>query len=198
VRSAELRHALRLAAAALAALAMFGATACRRHAAPPAPRGLHGLRRPAPLSVEAPPLTNRACELLTKSDAEDLLGGALATPVTSIVQDIGVVTSRCGYIAKGGSTVKVVTLLAKTWQNPADARYAFEHAHALSQSVSGQAPETIAGLGNRAYWAGGTASQLNVLSGATWMVFSGTAGPGVDPLPQDKAAAEKALSRDRS
>ncbi len=201
VPSATLRRAARPAIAGLAALSLLGllgAVACRRDAGKPRVRSARGMSRPAPLSVAAPPITNRACELLTKDDARDLLGDSLEAPITSIVQDVGVVSSRCGYVAKGTPPVKVVTLLARTWQNPADAKHAFEHAHALSQSTSGQAPETIDGLGNRAYWAGGTASQLNVLSGSTWMVFSGTAGPGIDPLPQDRAAAEKALSHERS
>jgi hypothetical protein len=194
VPSAQLLRTARRTLAGLAALSLLGTFACRRSAPKPKVRSLSGVIRPAPLSVPSPPLTNHACELLTADDAGDVLGGALAAPVTSIVQDIGVVSSRCGYIAKGAAPVKVVTLLAKTWQNPADAKRAFEHAHALSQSVSGQAPETIAGLGNRAYWAGGTLSQLHVLAGDTWMIFSGTAGPGIDPLPQDKAAAQKTLA----
>jgi hypothetical protein len=195
VSSPELRRAARLTLGLLASLGLLlGTAACRRQAARPSTRSLRGASRPAPLNVEMPPVVNHACELLTKDDAEEVLGGPLQPPVTSITRDIGVVSSRCGYIAKGATPAKVVTLLAKTWQDPAAAKRAFEHAHALSQTVSGQAPVTIAGLGNRAYWAGGTVGELNVLAGATWMAFSGTAGPGLDSLPQDQAAARKALA----
>jgi hypothetical protein len=138
---------------------------------------------------------NRACELLTRTDAEELLGGPVKAPVTSITADIGVVSSRCGYISESERPVKVVTLLAKRWQNPADARTAYERAHALSQSISGQVPESVAGLGDRAYWAGGTVDQLNVLAGDTWLVISGTAGPGLDQLAPAKLAAAKILGR---
>jgi hypothetical protein len=137
---------------------------------------------------------NRACELLTRIDAEELLGGPVKAPVTSITADIGVVSSRCGYLSESEKPVKVVTLLANKWQNPAEARTAYERAHALSQSISGQAPESVAGLGDRAYWAGGTVDQLNVLAGDTWLVISGTAGPGLEQLGPAKLAAAKILA----
>jgi hypothetical protein len=184
---------------ALATLAVLVVSGCR-HAADQhgGARSLARASRPPAKVALAPPATNLACDLLTKSDAEDVLGGGVDAPVTSIVPALGLVASRCGYVATGTKPARVVTLLATTWQNPADAKHAFERAHAMSQSTSGQAPETLSGLGDRAYWAGGTASQLHVLVGGTWMVFSGTAGPGVDPRPQCKAAAEKAVAHQRS
>jgi hypothetical protein len=88
----------------------------------------------------------------------------------------------------------VLALLAKRWNEADAARLAFERAHVLSQMVSGQAPETIEGLGDRAYWAGGKVNQLNVLAGSTWLVVSGTMGPGLDQQAPARAAAARVLS----
>ncbi len=164
-----------------------------------APTGAAGAGAPA--ARAARPAENLACKLLTKDDAETLLGEPVqATPVTSTMADVGAVSWRCGYLsanpqAQGPTTsTKVVTLLVKHWQDPAEARSAYEHAHALSQTISGQVPEAVAGLGERAYWAGGKVNQLNVLAGSDWLVISGTQGPGLDQLAPAKAAAARILA----
>jgi hypothetical protein len=150
----------------------------------------------APAGPGAMPQENLACQLLTRDDAEALLGGpVLEPPVTSRMADIGVVSWRCGYISAAKHPTKVVTLLAKRWQEPGDVRRAFEHAHALSQTISGQAPENVDGLGERAYWSGGKVNQLNVLRGRDWLVVSGTTGPGLDQQGPAKAATAKILAR---
>ncbi|HVR08977.1 MAG TPA: hypothetical protein VMW75_13090 [Thermoanaerobaculia bacterium] len=155
---------------------------------------------PAPPARAARPTRNLACDLLTKDDAEALFGEPVqGEPVTSAMADIGVVSWRCGYISARSSSgpassTKVVTLLVKHWQERAEARSAYEHAHALSQSISGQVPEPVDGLGERAYWAGGKVNQLNVLAGNDWLVISGTEGPGLDQLGPAKAAAARILA----
>jgi hypothetical protein len=192
------RLSLSISLYALCALALL-AGGCRRQA----PQGRQGGPAPgasasggatAPAAA-ARPRENLACKLLTRDDAEALLGGPVKEPpVTSAMADIGVESWRCGYISVAQNPTKVVTLLAQHWQEPAAARKAYEHAHALSQSVSGQVPETVDGLGDRAYWAGGMVNQLNVLAGSDWLVISGTAGPGLDQLAPAKRAAAKILA----
>jgi hypothetical protein len=166
-----------------------------------------GAATPRPAASAEPAATaprseeNLACRLLTRDDAEALFGGPVQPrPVTSTMADVGEVSWRCGYISETtkpqGPTnpTKVVTLLVKRWQQPAAARSAFEHAHALAQAISGQVPENVDGLGERAYWAGGKVNQLNVLAGNDWLVISGTQGPGVDELAPARAAAARVLA----
>jgi hypothetical protein len=184
--------------------ALLLATAGCRQQQPPQPhqqqqhgqrQGAAALSGGAPAVRNASPRENLACRLLTRDDAEALLGGPVREPpVTSITADIGVVTSRCGYISVAKNPTKVVTLLASRWQDPADVRRAYEHAHALSQTVSGQVPENADGLGERAYWSGGKVNQLHVLRGHDWLVISGTVGPGLDQLAPAKAAAARILA----
>lgn len=142
-----------------------------------------------------PQQENLACKLLTREDAEALLGGPIREPpVTSIITGMRVVSSRCGYISVAKNPTKVVTLLASRYQEPAGVRHAFEHAHALAQTLSGQVPENVDGLGERAYWSGGKVNELHVLRGHDWLVISGTLGPGLDQLAPAKAAAAKILA----
>ncbi len=200
-----------LTALALAMPALAAAGCHRRHeageqrgaaATPGGARAPVGAAATSATSARtARPAENLACKLLTRDDAEALFGEApLATPVTSVTADIGVIAWRCGYLSEHKSppgpngATKVVTLLVKHWQEPAAARSAYEHAHALSQTVSGEVPETISGLGERAYWAGGMVNQLNVLVGSDWLVISGTQGPGLDELGPAKAAAARILA----
>jgi hypothetical protein len=201
----RLRARLRAVGIALLLLAAMAGGAChRRQEERPGAGATGGAAAPGPASAKpgagvaaqpgAKALENRACELLTRTDAEALLGGPVKAPITSITADIGAVRSRCGYVSESEKPVKVVTLLANRWQNPAAARTAYERAHALSQSISGQAPESVAGLGDRAYWAGGTVGQLNVLAGDTWLVIGGTTGPGLDQLGPAKLAAARVLA----
>ena len=142
-----------------------------------------------------PQQENLACKLLTRDDAEALLGGPVREPpVTSIITAMRVVSSRCGYISVAKNPTKVVTLLASRYQEPADVRHGFEHAHALAQTLSGQVPENVDGLGERAYWSGGKVNELHVLQGHDWLVISGTLGPGLDQLAPAKATAAKILA----
>lgn len=191
--SRSLALAISLCSLLLPAMAAAG---CRGRQPPPQRQA--GAAPPAagaPAGPGAMPQENLACQLLTRDDAEALLGGpVLDPPVTSRMADIGVVSWRCGYLSAAKNPTKVVTLLANRWQEPGGVRRAFEHAHALSQTISGQAPENVDGLGERAYWSGGKVNQLNVLRGRDWLVISGTSGPGFDQLGPAKAAATKVLA----
>jgi hypothetical protein len=191
MKSRSLALAVSLCALLLPAMAAAG---CRGRQQPPQ-RQAGAPSQGAPAGRGAVPQENLACQLLTRDDAEALLGGpVLEPPVTSRMADIGVLSWRCAYISAAKNPTKVVTLLANRWQEPGGVRRAFEHAHALSQTISGQVPENVDGLGERAYWSGGKVNQLNVLRGRDWLVISGAASPGLDQLAPAKAAAAKILA----
>ena len=178
---------------ALAALALtMGLSAC--HKTPPAPQGAAAAGvKPGQVLPAGVKAENLACTLLTRDDAETQLGGAVQAPITSLTADIGQVSSRCAYISVDTHPVKVLTLLATRWEKAPDATMGYERAHVMAQTISGQLPETIEGLGQRAYWVGGTLNRLNVLSGNTWLVITANLGPGVDQQAPAKAAAAAIL-----
>jgi len=188
----------RCLAVCLCALAL-AAGGCHRRQPPPGQRaaasGARAVASGAPAAPGGKAAENLACKLLTKDDAETVLGGpVLEPPVTSTMADVGMESWRCGYISEAKEPTRVVTLLASHWQDAAAARRAFERAHSLSQSVSGQVPETVGGFGERAYWAGGKVNQLNVLAGNDWLVISDTVGPNLDQLGPARLAAARILA----
>ncbi|HVT15602.1 MAG TPA: hypothetical protein VHQ90_05385 [Thermoanaerobaculia bacterium] len=139
-----------------------------------------------------------ACGLLTQADAEALLGGPVTPPQTGSTAAPGTVSStRCSYLSASGSPVKVVTLLLRRYASPAAAADAYERALAMSRSISGAEPADEAGPslgGQRAYWAGGTVNQLNVLRDDAWLIIGSSLGPGLDQRSSSRAVAARILT----
>jgi hypothetical protein len=133
-----------------------------------------------------------ACTLLTRADAETLLGGSLAPPVTNAGEPAGNVVSQCAYASPGHGHL---TLLVRPAPTAAAAAAAYEHARAAAQALTGSAPLEVAGVGERAYWTGGTFRQLTVLAKKVCLIVSADLGDGRDRLEGAKAAARKAVSR---
>jgi hypothetical protein len=139
-----------------------------------------------------------ACGLLTRADAEALLGGPVSPPQTGSTAAPGTVSStRCSYLSASGNPVKVVTLLLRRYASPAAAADAYERALAISRSISGAEPADEAGPalgGQRAYWAGGTVNQLNVLRDDAWLIIGSSLGPGLDQRASSRAVAARILT----
>lgn len=139
-----------------------------------------------------------ACGLLARADAEALLGGPVTPPQTGSTAAPGTVSStRCSYLSASGSPVKVVTLLFRRYASPAAAADAYERALAMSRSISGAEPADEPGPslgGQRAYWAGGTVNQLNVLRDDAWLIIGSSLGPGLDQRSSSRAVAARILT----
>jgi hypothetical protein len=139
-----------------------------------------------------------ACGLLTRADAEALLGGPVSPPQTGSTAAPGTVSStRCSYLSESGNPVKVVTLLLRRYASPAAAANAYEGALAMSRSISGAEPADEAGPalgGQRAYWAGGTVNQLSVLRDDAWLIIGSSLGPGLDQRSSSRAVAARILT----
>jgi len=133
-----------------------------------------------------------ACTLLTKTDAEALLGGAVKEPTTTHNENGGTVVTQCHYSNEAGD--KQVGLLARQAPSAAEARQVFESARSAAKSLSGVDPKTISGLGDDAYWTGGNLAQLNVLKNDLWLVISARQGKA-DRWAATKDVANKVLSR---
>jgi hypothetical protein len=156
---------------------------------------LNGCSAPAHTSAashERPAKTSSkldACLLLTKSDAEELMGEAASSPTSS---HVGETVSRCGYMSQSGS--KRVSLLVRQASSHNEAVQIFQKAQNKSKGLSGSDPQAVPGLGDAAFWAGGTLKQLNVLKGDAWLIVSAHFGSDNDPLAAGESAAKKILA----
>lgn len=132
-----------------------------------------------------------ACGLLTKADAEALLGGPVKEPTTTHNENGGTVVSQCRYSDAAGD--KQVGLLARQAPTTAEAKQVFGNARNASKGLTGTDPQTVSGLGEDAYWTGGNLGQLNVLKDNFWLIVTARQGKG-DRLSASKEAANKILT----
>jgi hypothetical protein len=195
-RGAGLRlAALRLAALLLALLLLAGLGACRR-------RGGGAGRGGASSPTGAPAASDEgggrvvpidACTLLTAADAEAILGGPVEKPVASGHRlPVAGHSSRCAYLTSR-PPLRVVNLLVEQLATPREAASAFEQTRRISKTVSGTPPEDLAGLGERAFWEGGSIAKLHVLKGNLWLVIGCSLGPGLDQEAPARQTAARVL-----
>lgn len=142
----------------------------------------------------APPAkTVDACTLFTAADAQAVLGEEEVVEMTSFLSEAQKKRDpgHCGYNA-GSDPSKIVRLEVRQAASPEAARGAFESTRSL---LAGSAPQDVPGLGDGAFWVGGSLDQLHVRRGATQLIITSQPGEGKDPLAVAKAIAGKALPR---
>ncbi len=134
--------------------------------------------------------------MIPQADAEALLGGPVAPPTTNAGEPAGTVVSQCAYVSP--ATHRHLTLLVRQSPTPAAAAAAYDRARSEARALTGSDPldvSGIAGIGEKAYWTGGTFRQLNVLAKNVWLIVSADLGDGRDRLEGAKAVARRALAR---
>jgi hypothetical protein len=161
-----------------------------------------------------------ACALLAQDDVEELFGGrarrllsgrapaqtgarAAASPAAAAPgrkwrsegPGTGPIATRCGYASESTTPLKVVGLLVEQFPDHAAAASAYDRARGVSGAIAGMPPEDLPGLGDRAYWAGGTLKQLNVLKDNLWLNLNITVGPGLDQEAPARQAVQRVLKR---
>ncbi len=125
------------------------------------------------------PIVNKkydSCVLFVKVDAEAVLGMKVNDPLHSgaATEDQATIVSSCSYAtnAEMPSDVKVASLLIRKAKDSVEALRVYDEARAQSKGLSGVDPVDVQGLGDRAYWAGGSLTQLNVIKGDAWFIVN--------------------------
>jgi hypothetical protein len=142
---------------------------------------------PNPASAPVAPVAQGAlvdaCKLLPQEAAEAVVGPLISVPKTSF----GDQRSSCAYMGKNYTSV--ITLVIRSGVTNAD----FDTDFQASKGLSGVDPVTIDGLGDKAYWFGGTLNELNILKGGNWIMVLAMGVEG-DLQSIDKGIAEKVLA----
>jgi hypothetical protein len=134
-----------------------------------------------------------ACKLFTAADAQAVLAEEEVVEMASFLseaqgkKDPG----QCGYNA-GSDPSKVVRIEVRQAASADAAQAAFDSTRSL---LAGSAPQEVPGLGDGAFWVGGTLQQLHVRKDAGQLIITSQPGEGKDPLEVAKAIAGKALAR---
>ena len=140
----------------------------------------------------APPAKNvDACILFTAADAQAVLAEEEVVEMTSFLTEAKKDPGQCGYNA-GSDPSKVVRIEVRQGASADAAQGAFDSGRSL---LAGSAPQDVPGLGDGAFWVGGTLQQLHVRKGAAQLIITSQPGEGKDPLSVAKAIAGKALGR---
>jgi hypothetical protein len=138
-----------------------------------------------------------ACDLLAKTDAETILGGAVDEPQQNSQEDKERQSwmSTCNYYSPQAE--RGAGLLVQPSANADPAQALDAHVASLKKSL-GEAyqAETIAGVGGAAIW-DGSVKQLTVFDDAHMLIVTVTGGGQAEgvALETAKALAEKALSK---
>jgi hypothetical protein len=147
-------------------------------------------------SAAAPVRQVDACTLFTEADAKAVLAEEEVVEMSSFLSDGQKQKdpSQCGYNA-GSDPSKIVRIEVRRAASPEAVQGAFDSTRSL---LAGSAPQDVPGLGDGAFWVGGTLEQLHVRKGATQLIITSQTsqpGEGKDPLGIAKAIAGKALGR---
>lgn len=112
-----------------------------------------------------------ACELLTATEAKELLGDKIINSVNQApVQTDDTATSQCGYTDMNPTqeNMIVAAIMVRSGVNDAGVK---QNKAEFATSSSGKSTETIKDLGDNAYY-NQELGQLNILDGRNWIILS--------------------------
>jgi len=115
-----------------------------------------------------------ACEVYGADDAAALLGGNIkVTQGPNVTRTDGAsAVSNCIYSSDQARTLNI---LLRQSSDQVLARAEFDSARSSVETLYKVKPQDVPGLGDAAFWVGGSVDQLNVLKGGRWltvMVFA--------------------------
>ena len=124
-----------------------------------------------------------ACKLLTKADAEKLLGKAADAPTHPVQGTETYYVDSCEYRLTGGSAMDNATLTVEVPTNGdlASAQAAFNTGKQQAQAAYNTAPVDVPGFGDAAYWVAGGGNTLLVMKGSITFTLSASTQKGIAP-----------------
>jgi hypothetical protein len=143
--------------------------------------------------AKAPVRNVDACTLFTAADAQAVLAEEEVVEMSSFLSEGQGKKdpSLCGYNA-GSDPSKIVRIEVRRAGSPEAIQSAFDSTRSL---LAGSSPQDVPGLGDGAFWVGGTLQQLHVRKDAAQLIVTSQPGEGKEPLAVAKAIAGKALAR---
>jgi hypothetical protein len=137
------------------------------------------------------------CTLLTKADAESILGKPVMDATHPITADATFEVRSCEYRVTGGTALDNATLIytVSSEGDAATAKTAFDTGKKDAQKSWNAAPVDVPGLGDEAYWVGGAGNNVSVLKGPIYITLSASTYKGDSPPAAIITLAKTVLSR---
>ncbi|HTX90520.1 MAG TPA: hypothetical protein VMC09_04805 [Anaerolineales bacterium] len=159
-----------------------------------------GTANPGSATVAGQPVkgvTIDACALLTKADAEQILGKPVEDPTHPVEGSETFNVFSCEYKMQGGTALDNASLIVTV---PAagdlqTAQIAFDTGKQQAQAAYNAAPVDVPGLGDTAYWVGGAGNNLSILKGDINVTLSASTQKGDAPAQAILDLAKTVLSR---
>ena len=138
--------------------------------------------------------TVSACDALGNDGAASVLGGGVTvTPGPSVTQPDGsLFISNCTFSSNEARTVNI---LIRQGADLNAMRKQFGEARAAVKGLYAVEPQDVPGLGDAAFWVGGSADQLNVQMGGRWITVMVFALSTDDRLSIARNVASRVLSK---
>ena len=138
-----------------------------------------------------------ACTLLTKADAEQILGKPVDDPTHPVQGNETFSVDSCEYKVTGGTALDNATLIVTVPSNGdlATAQTAFDTGKQQAQAAYNAAPVDVPGVGDTAYWVGGAGNNLSILKGNVNVTLSASTQKGDAPSQAILDLAKVVLGR---
>jgi hypothetical protein len=137
------------------------------------------------------------CTLLTRADAESILGKSVGEGSHPITASASYEVTSCEYKIVNGTPLDNTTLIY-TYASSGDtslAKTAFDTGRNSAQKSWNAAPVDVPGLGDEAYWVGGAGNNISILKGAVYITLSASTNKGDTPPAAILALAKVVLGR---
>jgi hypothetical protein len=132
-----------------------------------------------------------ACSLITKEEAEKVLGGTVGAPVKAVDGGKDNFLSQCTYSASG----KMVKIVVRGLPSRRDAIRAFEDLRGNVKNVYGVEREEIPDYGRYSFIVPARVKEFHMVADNYWMTISADLGKDKDPIEEIKSVLNKALER---
>ena len=136
-----------------------------------------------------------ACKLLTQPDAEAVLGGTVKAPENPVSGEGLAVVTSCKYRVAAAPSVNNVSIIVRRLDSADAAKQDFEQLKKDMQPKLNVPPTEVAGVGDAAFWSGGSVNQLAVLKGKVQLLIYVNGPQSGEPDAAAKTLATKALGR---
>jgi len=138
-----------------------------------------------------------ACTLLTKEDAEKILGKPVKAPKTPVQGSETFNVTSCSYQIDGGTAMDTasVIVIIPSLGDAGFARESFENDKKTVKDSYGADPVDVAYLGDEAYWVAGAGNILFVLQGKVQITLKAATQKGDTASPELIELARLVLSR---
>jgi hypothetical protein len=124
-----------------------------------------------------------ACVLLTKNDAEHILGKPVDSPTHPVQGNETYYVDSCEYKMSGGTALDNALLTIEVPSNGdlVTAQTAFATGKQQAQAAYNSVPLDVTGLGDTAYWVGASGNTLLVMKGSVTFTLSAANQKGNAP-----------------